>query len=163
MLGPFLFLLVFSRQIQYDYDENGNTTAITPPSKPVHQFDYTAVDLQQQYAPPAVTGISAPQTHYAYNLDKQLLQIQRPDGQAIDFVYDAVKKRLNRIEWPNNESISYTYDNSTGQDAHYNLLKKLLIGSHKNFSPIENLRGKNPLTSNFSKGKIKIKIFGEIY
>lgn len=37
------------RQINYRYDANGNVTSITPPSKPVHQFDYTAVDLQQQY------------------------------------------------------------------------------------------------------------------
>jgi hypothetical protein len=63
----------------------------------VHEFDYTAVDLQQQYTPPAVTGVSQPQTQSKYNLDKQLIQIRRPDGQAIDFIYDAVKKRLTRI------------------------------------------------------------------
>jgi YD repeat-containing protein len=103
------------RQINYNYDENGNTTAITPPSKPVHEFDYTAVDLQQQYTPPAVTGVSQPQTQSKYNLDKQLIQIQRPDGQAVDLIYDSVKKRLNRINLPNFESIRYTYDDSTGQ------------------------------------------------
>jgi RHS repeat-associated protein len=103
------------RQIHYNYDQNGNVTEITPPSKPVHQFDYTSVDLQQQYTPPTVTNISTPQTNYAYNLDKQLLQIQRPDGQGIDLVYDADKKRLNRIKLPNDESISYTYFDNTGQ------------------------------------------------
>jgi RHS repeat-associated protein len=103
------------RQINYDYDENGNTTAITPPSKPVHEFDYTAVDLQQQYTPPTLTGVSQPQTQYEYNLDKQLIQIRRPDGQAVDLVYDSVKKHLNRLQLPNFESIRYTYDDSTGQ------------------------------------------------
>jgi RHS repeat-associated protein len=103
------------RQIYYSYDANGNVTSITPPSKPVHEFDYTTADLQQQYIPPLLNTVSEPQTQYAYNLDKQLIQIQRPDGQTIGFVYDAVKKRLNRIELPNNESISYIYDDSTGQ------------------------------------------------
>jgi RHS repeat-associated protein len=103
------------RQINYRFDANGNVTSITPPSKPVHQFDYTPVDLQQQYTPPTVTGISAPQTHYSYNLDKQLLQIRRPDGQTIDLVYDEVKGRLDRIDLPNEESINYTYFEDTGK------------------------------------------------
>jgi RHS repeat-associated protein len=103
------------RQINYRFDANGNVTSITPPSKPVHQFDYTPVDLQQQYTPPTVTGISAPQTHYAYNLDKQLLQIRRPDGHTIDLVYDEVKGRLDRIDLPNEESINYTYFENTGK------------------------------------------------
>jgi YD repeat-containing protein len=103
------------RQINYSFDVNGNLTSITPPSKPVHQFDYTPVDLQQQYTPPTVTGISTPQTHYSYNLDKQLLQIRRPDGQAIEFVYDEVKGRLDRIDLPNEESINYTYFEDTGK------------------------------------------------
>jgi YD repeat-containing protein len=72
------------------------------------------VDLQQQYTPPTVTGISAPQTQYSYNLDKQLLQIRRPDGQTIEFVYDEVKGRLDRIDLPNEESINYTYFEDTG-------------------------------------------------
>ncbi|RKZ61438.1 MAG: hypothetical protein DRQ99_20435, partial [Candidatus Parabeggiatoa sp. nov. 3] len=108
-------ILPDSRQINYSYDPNGNVTAITPPSKPLHGFEYTKVDLQKQYTPPTVTGIEQPQTQYAYNLDQQLLKIQRPDGQIIDFVYDAVKQRLNRIELPNNESISYAYFDNTGK------------------------------------------------
>jgi len=108
-------ILPDERQISYGYDKNGNTTAITPPEKPVHEFDYTAVDLQQQYTPPALTGVSQPQTQYEYNLDKQLIQIRRPDGQVVDLVYDSVKKRLNRLQLPNFESIRYTYDDSTGQ------------------------------------------------
>jgi len=71
--------------------------------------------LQQQYTPPTLTGISQSQTQYEYNLDKQLIQIRRPDGQTVDLVYDSVKKRLNRLQLPNFESIRYTYDDSTGQ------------------------------------------------
>ncbi|HIE02838.1 MAG TPA: hypothetical protein EYP59_21580, partial [Thiotrichaceae bacterium] len=61
-------ILPDARQINYRYDANGNVTAITPPSRPVHGFEYTKVDLQKQYTPPTLTGLEQPQTQYAYNL-----------------------------------------------------------------------------------------------
>ncbi|RKZ41342.1 MAG: RHS repeat protein, partial [Candidatus Parabeggiatoa sp. nov. 3] len=66
-------ILPDARQINYRYDANGNVTAITPPSKPVHGFEYTKVDLQKQYTPPTLNSLEQPQTQYAYNLDKQLI------------------------------------------------------------------------------------------
>ena len=108
-------ILPDSREINYRYDANGNVTAFTPPSRPVHGFEYTKVDLQKQYTPPTLTGLEQPQTQYAYNLDKQLVKIQRPDGQVIDFVYDVQKKRLNSINLPGEQSVSYAYDDSTGK------------------------------------------------
>jgi YD repeat-containing protein len=75
-------ILPDGRQIHYNYDKNGNVTEITPPSRPVHGFDYTEVDLQKQYMPPVLDGVSKTQTQYEYNLDKQLIQIRRPDGQV---------------------------------------------------------------------------------
>ena len=108
-------ILPDARQINYRYDANGNVTAITPPSKPVHGFEYTKVDLQKQYTPPTLNSLEQPQTQYAYNLDKQLIKIQRPDGQVIDFVYDEEKKRLNRINLPGEQSISYAYNDNTGK------------------------------------------------
>jgi RHS repeat-associated protein len=104
-----------NRQIHYSYDQNGNVTSIMPPSRPVHGFDYTEVDLQEQYTPPILSDVSQPQTQYAYNLDKQLVQIRRPDGQLIDLVYDQVKGRLNRLDLPDGESVNYEYSNSTDQ------------------------------------------------
>jgi YD repeat-containing protein len=103
------------RQINYSYDPNGNVTAITPPSRPVHGFDYTQVDLQKQYTPPILNDVPQPQTQYEYNLDKQLIQIRRPDGQVIDLVYDSVKKRLNRMDLPNDKLLNYAYNDSTGK------------------------------------------------
>jgi len=108
-------ILPDGRQINYRYDANGNVTAITPPSRPVHGFEYTEVDLEKQYTPPKLTGLEQPQTQYAYNLDKQLVKIQRPDGQVIDFVYDDEKERLNGINLPGEQSVSYAYDDSTGK------------------------------------------------
>ncbi len=103
------------RQIHYNYDQNGNVTAITPPSRPVHGFDYTEVDLQKQYTPPILNDVPQPQTQYEYNLDKQLIQIRRPDGQVIDLIYDSVKKRLNRMDLPNDKSLNYAYNALTGK------------------------------------------------
>jgi len=38
-----------NRGISFDYDENGNLTSLTPPGKPAHLFEYTAVDLLEHY------------------------------------------------------------------------------------------------------------------
>ncbi len=104
-----------NRKIAYEYDQNGNLTALKPPSRPEHGFDYTEVDLQQQYTPPVLGEVSEPQTQYAYNLDKQLVQISRPDGIVIDLVYDEVNGRLNRIDLPNEASVNYAYSENTGK------------------------------------------------
>ncbi len=108
-------ILPDGRQIHYNYDQNGNVAAITPPSRPVHGFDYTEVDLQKQYTPPTLNDVPQPQTQYEYNLDKQLIQIRRPDGQVIDLVYDYIKKRLNRMDLPNDKSLNYAYNALTGK------------------------------------------------
>ena len=104
-----------NREIRYSYDANSNVASITPPSRPAHGFDYTEVDLQKQYTPPILSDVSQPQTQYVYNLDKQLIQIRRPDGQVIDLVYDEVKGRLNRIDLPNDKSVHYVYSDSTSK------------------------------------------------
>jgi RHS repeat-associated protein len=120
------------RQIHSSYDANGNVTSITPPSRPQHEFDYTAVDLLSQYLPPVLPTLTTPQTVYAYNLDKQLTQITRPDGQRVTFNYGATSGRLESLTTPlgtqslsydnkgrlvvtttpENQTLSYTYDGS---------------------------------------------------
>lgn len=71
-----------------------------------------------------------PQTQYAYNLDKDLTTITRPDGQLINFAYDTggrlnklttptgittyayapTSGNLQTITAPGNVGLSYTYD-----------------------------------------------------
>ena len=70
------------RFINYSYDANGNVTGITPPGRPNHAFAYTPMDLEQQYTPPTA-GLPTPQTRYAYNLDKQLTRVTRPDAGSL--------------------------------------------------------------------------------
>ncbi|EDN71249.1 Rhs family protein [Beggiatoa sp. PS] len=105
--------LTDGRQILYSYDASGNVTTITPPGRPAHGFAYNGEDLQTQYTPPSA-GLATPQTQYVYNLDKQLTKIVRPDGQSIDFAYDATKGRLNALNTPIG-SYSYAYNDTSGQ------------------------------------------------
>ncbi|MBF0634541.1 MAG: hypothetical protein HQK85_07790 [Nitrospinae bacterium] len=54
-----------------------------------------------------VAGSGTTSTTYAYNLDKQLTRITRPDGQTIDYGYDTAG-RLSAITLPG-ASVNYTY------------------------------------------------------
>ena len=42
------------RSIAYSYDANGNLTSITPPGRSEHHFNYTPVDLEDNYTPPSL-------------------------------------------------------------------------------------------------------------
>lgn len=102
-----------NRQISYGYDANGNVTSITPPGRPAHVFNYNAFDLEGQYTPPTVSGITTPQTVYDYNLDKELIRITRPDAQQINFNYNS-GAQLTSMVLPTG-SYSYTYLPTSGQ------------------------------------------------
>jgi RHS repeat-associated protein len=98
------------RVTTYTYDRNGNVASITPPGKPVHDMAYTAVDVLSTYTPPPVSGTGT--TSYAYNADRDLTTITRPDGQTIQFGYDSAG-RLSSTTIPT-ETINYSYDAITG-------------------------------------------------
>lgn len=119
------------REVGYSYDDNGNLASLTPPGRPAHAFVYDGVDQEKQYTPPAVTGITTPQTVYNYNLDKQSTSVVRPDQQQITmgygattglldsmtipvgsygYSYDSVSALLTGITAPGNEGLSYAYD-----------------------------------------------------
>ena len=104
--------LADGRVIQYGYDAKGNLTSITPPGKSAHVFKYNAVDQEDGYAPPLLSGIDTV-TQYQYNLDKDLTQIIRPDGKTIDFGYDP-GGHLSTINTPDGQ-YAYTYKPTTGQ------------------------------------------------
>ncbi len=116
------------RFVDYTYDANGNVTSITPPGRSAHVFNYIPVNLEQDYTPPIVST-GAEVTQYTYNLDKQLTQISRPDGRAIDIGYDTFGRlssttfsrgsvnysydsagRLNQVDDPGGEVLNFTYD-----------------------------------------------------
>jgi len=100
------------QEINLTYDKNGNSKTVQPPGRPVHQFNYTPVNLQQDYIPPDV-GAGTNSTHYIYNLDKQLTKVERPDGKTIDLSYNAATGFLERITAQRGQT-DYTYYSGTG-------------------------------------------------
>lgn len=100
-------------EVGFSYDSAGNVVSVTPPSRPAHAFAYNAVDLDTVYSPPDLTGGPTP-TRYAYNLDRQLTQVLRPDGGAITFAYDSVSGRLQDLTTARG-SFGYSYDTTTGR------------------------------------------------
>ena len=102
-----------TRTIGYSYDANGNVTGITPPGRPVHNFAYTPVDLEQNYTPPDA-GFSPRNTQYAYNLDKQLTTVTRPDNQTIQLGYEPTAGRLSTLTLPGSQVTTYAYSPTAG-------------------------------------------------
>jgi YD repeat-containing protein len=97
-----------TRTIWFGYDAGGNVTSLTPPGQPAHTLTYTPVDLTASYTPPAVPGSGA--TSFTFNEDKQPTAIQRPDGQATAFGYDA-SGRLNGVTFSRG-ALGYGYDSA---------------------------------------------------
>jgi len=98
------------RVIGFSYDANGNLSSVTPPGKPAHTFTFTTVNERASYTAPNVSGPS--QTTYAYNLDRKLTSITRPDSLVVGFAYDSAD-RLSTISVPGGQ-YGYSYDGTTG-------------------------------------------------
>jgi RHS repeat-associated protein len=100
------------RSINFSLDPNGNTITVSPPGRPEHIFSYNQVDLEDQYGPPPI-GSDFNATSYAYNLDRQLNQVRRLDGQTVDYKYNEAGQ-LTEIVLPRG-TIQAAYGESTGQ------------------------------------------------
>ena len=84
------------REVLSTYDANGNLTSLTLPGRPAHGFAYTPVDLTEEYTPPIV-GAGTPNTLYTCNVDRQLIDIIRPEGETLSFDYDSKGRRIPAI------------------------------------------------------------------
>lgn len=104
--------LADGRAINYGYDASGNLTALTPPGRPPHRFSYTSVDELNAYDPPDTPSAGA-STVYAYNADRQLARVTRPDGKTLTLAYDTAG-RLSTQTWPGG-SLNFGYHTTTGQ------------------------------------------------
>jgi RHS repeat-associated protein len=71
------------------YDENSNVTGIEVPTRDQHTFEYNTVDLPSAYVPPVVNGGGSGRSSYAYNADRQLTSMSRPDGLDVEYARDA--------------------------------------------------------------------------
>lgn len=100
------------RSVAFAYDANGNLSSITPPGRSAHMFDYNVLNQLSDYTAPVVSSSSGA-TRYAFNLDKQLTRVTRPDGQQLDYQYDAAGK-LSILQVPLGNYL-YNYSPTTGQ------------------------------------------------
>ena len=107
-----LEVLPDSREVRYTYDANGNLTSLTPPGRPAHVFQYTKTDQPSEYAPPDV-GAGTNSTLYQYDLAKRLTRITRPDGQAIDFVYNSGGQLVEQ-KMPH-DTLTFSYNSTSGK------------------------------------------------
>ncbi|MGA8152649.1 MAG: RHS repeat-associated core domain-containing protein [Terriglobales bacterium] len=98
------------RAIAYTYDHNNNLTSVTPPGAEAHAFAFTQVNIPSSYTPPTVLGTGA--TTYAYDLDRDLKTVTRPDGETITYGHDSAG-RLISIVTPTGTT-TFTYDATTG-------------------------------------------------
>ncbi|WP_375773297.1 hypothetical protein NR798_21260 [Archangium gephyra] len=83
------------RQLDFSRDAKGNLTALTPPGKPTHRFSYGPDDMERDYVPPGLAGVSRVNTTSQYNLDGQLKLSSYPDGATLEVEYedDATQKK----------------------------------------------------------------------
>jgi RHS repeat-associated protein len=80
--------------VSIGYDAAGNPTTLTPPGRPAHAFTYSNRNEPTLVTPPAVGGTGP--TAFAYNTDRQLLSISRPDNRSVAFGYDAAGRLATR-------------------------------------------------------------------
>jgi RHS repeat-associated protein len=106
-------ILPDGREIRYTYDDNGNLISLQPPGNSAHRFEYTPINLGAKYLPPAVTGSGTTDTVFTYNIDRQLTQINRPDGQLLLFDYHPTNGKLLHETFGTLQN-SYDYFPTTG-------------------------------------------------
>jgi RHS repeat-associated protein len=103
-----------SRVVGFSHDANGNLTSLTPPGRPTHTFNYSLVDLENEYAPPPA-GLPQATTGYQYNLDQQLTSMVRPDGITLSLGYQPNGRLASMMPLSNGEAATYGYHATTGQ------------------------------------------------
>ena len=104
--------LADGQEILFEHDAKGNIISITPPDRSAHNFVYTSVNRLGEYTPPEL-GATPVATSYVYNLDRQLTQMQRPDGATLNVAYDSAG-RVSTRTFPRG-TVGYTYDVSSGK------------------------------------------------
>ncbi|RMF17537.1 MAG: tandem-95 repeat protein, partial [Candidatus Dadabacteria bacterium] len=85
-------------RVAFAYDGRDLMTRIEPPGRPAHEMNYTPMGLESSYDPPDV-GVSPDATLRSWNRDKQLVRVEPPDAQRIDYTYNS-GGRLQQISAP---------------------------------------------------------------
>jgi RHS repeat-associated protein len=100
------------RVIGLAWDAHGNASSVTPPGRPAHGMTYTPVDLMESYDPPEVDGLAEDRTRWAYDRDRKLVRLTRPDGGQIELTLDP-GGRVDVLTHPDGQ-VDFDYEVSSG-------------------------------------------------
>jgi len=101
--------------VGYSYDAGGNLTTVTPAGRTAHTIAYNAVDTLAASTAPGLGAGSNSTTTFTYNADRQLAQVDRPDGNTFKVGYDPAG-RLGSLTFSRGTT-TYGYNPTTGQLA----------------------------------------------
>ncbi len=96
------------------YDTNGNISGVKPPGKPFHVFISELFNDLRKYLIPSINGEAKKEIKYSYDDDYRLTKIERPNGEVIDYTYQANTGYLKFIDSPEGRYIR-NYKSSTDQ------------------------------------------------
>lgn len=102
-----------SRVLTYTYDDNGNMTSLETATSNTHGFLSNLYNLMASYTAPILSSTNYV-TSYAYNNDKQLTQITRPDSTTISYDYGTTTGLLDQVTTTEGDyDLTYSYDQVT--------------------------------------------------
>lgn len=104
------------------WDANGNMKSLQPPGKAVaHGLLYNAINGLKQYTPPALAGITAAETTFGVDADRQRGIESRPDSVQVTPTYDTTSGKLDLLSFSGGNSptgaLDYDYYPSSGASA----------------------------------------------
>ena len=93
-------------------DAEFHITAVTPPGRPAHRFDYNALGLTTNYTPPVVNGLNE-SVGYQFDADRALTRVSLPDGQNVVFTR-GLSGRVEHLALGTGPTLTYAYSPYTG-------------------------------------------------
>jgi RHS repeat-associated protein len=94
-----------------NWDAEYNLTSVTPPGRPAHNFQYDAVGLLTKYTPPVVGSDES--VGYAYDTERNVKQINFPDGQIATFQH-GLADRIEQAVLGVGPTLTYQYGATPG-------------------------------------------------
>ncbi len=98
--------------IAFTLDSENNLTALVPPGRPAHTFQYNPVGLLTKYTPPLVGTDDS--VSYEYDTERNLTQVNFPDGQTMTLAH-GLAGRVEQVVLGAGPTLSFEYGQHTLQ------------------------------------------------
>lgn len=93
----------------FAYDDESNVVGVTPPGREVHELSYSSVDLYDGYIAPEQGSVPR-ETSLSYDVDRQLTEIEQPDGTSLIYSYGTSSGLLTQATIPGAGTYTYGYN-----------------------------------------------------